>query len=363
MPYYYVYPFGVNADDLTAIPTAAAVDGSVSYQDGWTVPYQYDLETNPSALPIPRGQMNELFLQITQNIQWLQQYGAPAWITSADNLGTPYPYSVNAIVRFGTSVYQSLVSSNTSTPGTDSNWLDISGGSSSIQVGMMTMWSASGAPAGRYLLCDGAAVSRTTYSSLDAVLNKTQTGTLTNTTVNVTGLTDTSEMYVGMHVEATGIPAATTIASIVSGTAITLSAAATASGATSIRFFQYGNGDGSTTFNIPDMQTRVPVGAGGAGVTIGSTNYKAPGQSCGAQGYNLQVSDLPDHTHTSDHTLSLTNEFLFKDDTTTGGSFGYSSGGSAFFGGDNTGFITGYTSQTATTLMQPSVLVKYFIRY
>jgi microcystin-dependent protein len=51
----------------------------------------------------------------------------------------------------------------------------------------------------------------------------------TNSTINVTGIPDTSAMAVGMPISGSGIPVGTTIASIVSGTAITLSAAATTS--------------------------------------------------------------------------------------------------------------------------------------
>ena len=56
----------------------------------------------------------------------------------------------------------------------------------------------------------------------------TQTGT-TNATINVTGLADTSTLAIGQTVFGAGIPALTTIASIVSPTAITLSLAATTS--------------------------------------------------------------------------------------------------------------------------------------
>lgn len=66
----------------------------------------------------------------------------------------------------------------------------------------------------------------------------TQTGT-TNATINVTGLADTSTLAIGMTVFGTGIPALTTIASIVSPTAITLSLSATTSTTQTLTF---GNG-------------------------------------------------------------------------------------------------------------------------
>jgi hypothetical protein len=57
------------------------------------------------------------------------------------------------------------------------------------------------------------------------------TGATTNGSTAVTGLASTASMVVGMAVSGTGIPAGTTVASITSGTAITLSAPATATGA------------------------------------------------------------------------------------------------------------------------------------
>jgi microcystin-dependent protein len=56
------------------------------------------------------------------------------------------------------------------------------------------------------------------------------TGT-TNSTINVTAIPDTTGMAAGMPISGSGIPSGTPIASIVSGTALTLSAAATTSGA------------------------------------------------------------------------------------------------------------------------------------
>lgn len=124
-PLYYVYPFGQTADDLTAIPIAAAGDGSVSYFAGWTDPYEYNLLTNPAALPIPRGQMNQLFFDITNNIQEYQQYGTPQFVPAAQNLGSPVPYPIFAKVYYNGAVYQNLVAANTAVPGVDNSWVII----------------------------------------------------------------------------------------------------------------------------------------------------------------------------------------------------------------------------------------------
>lgn len=126
--YYYAYPFGQNADDLTSIPTAAAVDGSVSYFSGWTDPYEYNLLTNPDALPIPRGQTNQLMYDITNNIQQYQQLGIPAFITSSDNQGSAFPYAkwawalYDALDGKGPQPYYSLIDSNTNLPTITAAW-------------------------------------------------------------------------------------------------------------------------------------------------------------------------------------------------------------------------------------------------
>lgn len=60
------------------------------------------------------------------------------------------------------------------------------------------------------------------------------TGTLTNASASVTGITSTRGLFRGYKVTGTGIPASTYIASIDSATAVTLSNAATASGAQTI---------------------------------------------------------------------------------------------------------------------------------
>jgi microcystin-dependent protein len=54
----------------------------------------------------------------------------------------------------------------------------------------------------------------------------------------------------------------------------------------------WGIGDGSTTFNLPDMQGRVPVGIGGSGVT-------SVGDTGGEQTHILTIAEMPNHNHTT----------------------------------------------------------------
>lgn len=55
----------------------------------------------------------------------------------------------------------------------------------------------------------------------------------------------------------------------------------------------YGAGDGSTTFNLPDMRGRVPVGAGAGD---GLTN-RALASNFGTETHQLTVSEMPSHDH------------------------------------------------------------------
>ena len=87
----------------------------------------------------------------------------------------------------------------------------------------------------RISLYDGSTWNRRVLNEISIKLSDTQTGTLNNT-VTVTGLSDTTQLVVGMNVTGTGIQATSTIATIPSSTSITLSLAATLSSAQSLTF-------------------------------------------------------------------------------------------------------------------------------
>ena len=96
-------------------------------------------------------------------------------------------------------------------------------------IGKIVMYAGSSAPRG-WLLCQGQAVSRTTYAKLFSVIGTT-----------------------------------------------------------------YGSGDGSTTFNVPDMRGRSPLGVGNGDAT-GHTNHTL-GQKGGEETHTLDVNEMPAHSH------------------------------------------------------------------
>ncbi len=171
LPVYYQYPFGVEGD-LGVVPneSASAVPaGAISYQDGYTLPYQIQLG-EPDALPINRAQMNRLFYDICSNIQQYQLQGTAPWHPASDNGGVAIEYPLYARVVYNGLVYESQEAANVDTPGAGSSWRVVSG--SSVIPGTIIDYAGSTIPDG-YLNCDGSQVSQATYSALYAAIGTT----------------------------------------------------------------------------------------------------------------------------------------------------------------------------------------------
>jgi microcystin-dependent protein len=110
------------------------------------------------------------------------------------------------------------------------DYIPFTGPPAALPSGMLTMTAASTAPSG-WMLCNGSAISRTTYADLFTAIGTT-----------------------------------------------------------------YGVGDGSTTFNIPDLRGRVAVGADSS-----QTEFDALAETGGTKTVTLTTSQIPVHNHSINH--------------------------------------------------------------
>lgn len=111
----------------------------------------------------------------------------------------------------------------------------------------------------------------------------------------------------------------------------------------------YGAGNGSTTFNLPDMRGRVPVG-----VATADTEFDSLGKKFGTKSHTLTVAEMPAHNHTSTssgHTLWATS-----------GTGTFVNG--AFYGGQTVANpVTGNRGDGgAHNNIQPSIALNFIIR-
>lgn len=106
----------------------------------------------------------------------------------------------------------------------------------------------------------------------------------------------------------------------------------------------YGSGDGSTTFNVPDLRGRMPIGAGtgtGARATAWSLGSQPTSGAGGEQTHTLTASEsgVPAHSHgvnDSGHAHSVNTTW---ENTVT----------TAYAGGSNVYTQTGYANQTTSS--------------
>lgn len=134
----------------------------------------------------------------------------------------------------------------------------------------------------------------------------------------------------------------------------------------------YGAGDGSTTFNLPNLEGRVPVGR-----DTGDSSFNGLGEKGGAKTHTLTASQMPSHTHTfsdSDshsHSMSALPGF----GNSGAGTFGTGVVSNAPLDGFGVGYFTnsatvnisGTTSSSGSGVahnnLQPYIALPYIIKH
>ena len=185
-------------------------------------------------------------------------------------------------------------------------------------IGSIYQWSTNGAPS-KWLICDGSAVSRATYSDLFAVIGET-----------------------------------------------------------------YGTGDGGSTFNLPDLRARVPVGIGtnidangvSAEFVLGQTNATVDGSplSGGEYQHTLTDGESPSHTHLISTTGS-TNTGALSSTNTVEITYNYKESGSTMPSNPNfeyilhgatdapdAGLTSSFGNDEAHNVIQPFIALNYIIK-
>ena len=159
------------------------------------------------------------------------------------------------------------------------------GSGGSLPTGSVTMFAGLSAPNG-YLLCDGSAISRTSYSALFNAI----------------------------------------------GTA-------------------YGAGDGSTTFNLPNLNGRVPVGQ-----DSNDTDFDTLGETGGEKTHTLTINEMPSHTHTPSVVINANSQGYTAGSNWSEGIYTRSTSGVSL-ALNNTGGSQPHNN------VQPYLVVNYIIKY
>ena len=101
--------------DKNPVPDTPPTDNSLSYQTGYTQPYEFP-RSDISVLYLDRGRFNQVLNRIDCNIQQYWQTGTPPPITPEANGGTAYGYVIGSRVIVNNRIYENTTANNTTTP-------------------------------------------------------------------------------------------------------------------------------------------------------------------------------------------------------------------------------------------------------
>lgn len=259
-------------------------------------------------------------------------------------------------------------------------------GAQVLPAGVEMPYAGVALPSGGWLWEDGTAYSRTTYATLFAAITQgSVTGnTHTNTTLDNLSVDMTKRGLVGAYVEGTGIPTGTTITALTS-TTITLSQAAisTTVGIT-LRILPHGQGDGSTTFNVPDRREYALIGRGDMNassdpgrITLANAGFNPISLSGrgGVETNTLTATNLPAQTPAGTVAITdpghshTTNAGQATGFTVAGGGIGAPSTTTAVVNSNTTGITASFTgtamagqNSTPFSNVQPTGVTNFIIK-
>ena len=118
----------------------------------------------------------------------------------------------------------------------------------------------------------------------------------------------------------------------------------------------YGVGNGTTTFNLPDLKGKIPVGK-----DAGQTEFDTLAETGGAKTHTLTTAQIPGHTHTSRQTyrLATSPSPAYNGDAIVGSGGAYAESAYNAMQSINTG-VTG--SDGAHNNLQPYIVTNYIIK-
>lgn len=169
-------------------------------------------------------------------------------------------------------------------------------------VGTVFPYSGFVAP-NNYAFAYGQELSRATFSNLLSAVTLTQNITCISGIATLSNVADTTQLNIGAAVEAACVPAGSVVVSKTANS-VNLNNLASVSTTTSGVFFPWGNGNGLTTFNIPDLRGVVLPGrnnmGGAASSNLSSPYYTDPNSMAGVggtQSHTILISEMAPHSH------------------------------------------------------------------
>lgn len=247
-------------------------------------------------------------------------------------------------------------------------------------VGTILPWAGLVAPP-NYVFAYGQAISRSAYPLFTSTITIV-TSLICTASLNVlSGISDTTQIRVGAPVEASCVSPGTTVIGVAPN-AVVISSTPVVSTAATATFFPFGNGDGSTTFNVPDLRGQALAGRDNMGGTargsltstyFGTQGPDSLGATGGTQSQTLVLGNLPPYTPAGSISVTSTDTNIWAGTIPTNNNAAGGSGAGitslvpapAATARVSTGTLVGTAqggTSTAFSLVQPTITMNYVIK-